>query len=137
MIQIETIASAIMALIFAFLAAWQKQKKEELKEEIAIEKDEKEAIIRFFDPDDKDIVFPPEPLPERTWKMSEETKRFLVAGHSPFTAAEILQQVEAAERAGKKSYYIKFRDTDKGKAGYYEIEYGLIKGSSTGPIEGS
>ena len=66
-------------------------------------------------------------LPERTWKMSDSTKRWLTFDATPDNKAKILQQIEAAENEHKVSYQIVF------DGGYYNIEYGLLKGSAGNP----
>jgi hypothetical protein len=66
-------------------------------------------------------------LPERTWKMSDTTKRWLVFDATPENKGKILSQIEAAENEHKVSYQIVF------DGGYYDIEYGLLKASSGNP----
>jgi hypothetical protein len=50
-------------------------------------------------------------------------QEWLCAGHSPEEQASLLQQVADSEAQQKSSYFISL------PSGYYEIEYGLIKGS--------
>ena len=66
-------------------------------------------------------------LPERTWKMSDSTKRWLTFDATPENKAKILAQIEAAEHEHKVEYQIVF------DGGYYNIEYGLLKGSAGNP----
>jgi hypothetical protein len=66
-------------------------------------------------------------LPERTWKMSDSTKRWLTFDATEANKATILTQIEAAENEHKVEYQIVF------DGGYYNIEYGLLKGSAGNP----
>lgn len=66
-------------------------------------------------------------LPRRSWKMSDSTKRWLTFDASPENKASILQQIEVAETERLVSYQIRF------DGGYYEIEYGLLKGGAGNP----
>lgn len=66
-------------------------------------------------------------LPERTWKMSDSTKRWLTFDATEENKKKILSQIDAAENEHKVSYQIVF------DGGYYDIEYGLLKGSAGNP----
>ena len=66
-------------------------------------------------------------LPERTWKMSDSTREWLTFDATPENKAKIVSQIEAAENEHKVSYQIVF------DGGYYNIEYGLLKGSAGNP----
>ena len=55
--------------------------------------------------------------------MDDATRQWLCAGHSPDEQASLLQQVADAEAQQKTSYIVSV------PSGYYEIEYGLIRGS--------
>ena len=104
----EIIEMAI-ALLMAVIAYWQHRQKKE--------------VVAFFDPTDSRVTTPPASVQSRSWKMDDATKQWLCAGHSAEEQASLLQQVAGAEALGKTSYFISVR------SGYYEIEYGLIKGS--------
>ena len=123
MIDIPTaVMDALWALIIAVIgwvmAYIQSQKKEE-----AIE--EKKAVETFYDPKTGNTEVPAS-VPERAWRMSEETKRWLCAGHTETEKAQLLQQVAEAEAAGKTDYYIGYVN------GWYHINFGLIMGSAKG-----
>ena len=62
-------------------------------------------------------------LPERSWKMSEETKKWLMASESKEDQIKILQQISDAEFQKALSYQVIY------SLGGYQIEYGLIKSS--------
>jgi hypothetical protein len=104
----EIIEMAI-ALLMAVIAFWQHRQKQE--------------VVAFFDPKDTGVTRPPASVPSRSWKMDDATKQWLVTGHSEKEQASLLQQVAGAEAQEKTSYFISV------PSGYYEIEYGLIKGS--------
>jgi hypothetical protein len=42
---------------------------------------EKADVVSFFDPLDERATQPPENVPIRSWKMNDETKRWITAGH--------------------------------------------------------
>jgi hypothetical protein len=64
--------------------------------------------------------------------MSDETKRWVLSGHDPLNQAGLLRQIGEAEEEKRAHYYLSFQDRG---GGYYEIEYGLVKGSGTGKPE--
>lgn len=104
----EIIEMAI-ALLMAVIAFWQHRQKKK--------------VLSFFDPKDSRVTTPPATVHSRSWKMGDATKQWLCAGHSAEEQASLLQQVAGAEALEKTSYFISV------PSGYYEIEYGLIKGS--------
>ena len=55
--------------------------------------------------------------------MDDATKQWLCTGHPPYEQASLLQQVADAEAQQNTSYVVSV------PSGYYEIEYGLIRGS--------
>jgi hypothetical protein len=105
---IEIIEMAI-ALLMAVVAFWKHRQKKE--------------VVAFFDPRDSGVTTPPASVPSRSWKMDDATKQWLCAGHTPDEQASLLRQVAGAEAQQKTSYFISV------PSGYYEIEFGLIKGS--------
>jgi hypothetical protein len=98
-----------ITLLMAVIAFWQHRQKQE--------------VVAFFDPKDNGVTTPPASVHTRSWKMDDATKQWLCAGHSEKEQASLLQQVAGAEAREKTSYFIPV------PSGYYEIEYGLIKGS--------
>lgn len=79
----------------------------------------------FYDPDTGNMKVP-ESVPTRAWKMNDETKEWLCAGHNDSTKSSLLKQVEEAEAKGKTDYYITH------PTGWYHINFGLIMGSAKG-----
>jgi hypothetical protein len=69
-------------------------------------------------------------LPERSWKMNDVTKYWLVFDATPENKTTILQQVDEAEAQHLTHYFIHFN------GGYQEIEYGLVKGGAGNPSGG-
>ena len=59
---------------------------------------------------------PPESVPARSWKMSDETKHWIIFDHPPDEQAALLNQIAEAEEAKKSSYIISVPGC------YYEIE---------------
>jgi hypothetical protein len=102
-----TIAGAITAVIAFF------------------EKTEKEKTQAFFDPDNDKQMTPPAGTPDRSWKMADSVKSFLLSGHTDAEKADILKQIDAAEKAGLVDYQISHPN------GYYNISYGQINGGAS------
>ena len=87
---------------------------------------EKDDVVAYFDPDDDTVTRPPETVPARSWKMRDETRRWVTVSHSPEEQASLLKQIADAEERRKMRYIISV------PSGYYEIEYGLVKGGGRG-----
>lgn len=81
-------------------------------------------VAAFYDPKDNTSAAVPEEVTERSWKMSDGTKSWLTTGHSEEEKALLLKQVAEHEAAGDVVYTIVV------PTGTYNIEYGLISGSS-------
>jgi hypothetical protein len=134
------ILEMLAALVMAVIAFWQnRQKKEvELEKNEAVSgmhlaqaqqwdaEAEKADVVSFFDPQDDRVAAPPENVPARSWKMSDETKRWVTFGHKPDEQASLLKQIAQAEEQKKSNYFISVPGC------YYEIEYGLLKGGGKG-----
>ncbi|MBP1927691.1 hypothetical protein J2741_000238 [Methanolinea mesophila] len=86
-------------------------------------------MISFFDPEDESVVKAPPEVAARSWKMTDETKKWVICGHSPEDQASLLQQIADAEEKKKMRYFISVPGC------YYEIEYGLLKGGGKGGSE--
>ncbi|HNW79924.1 MAG TPA: hypothetical protein PKJ91_00415 [Methanoregulaceae archaeon] len=87
---------------------------------------EKDEVVSYFDPEDDKVTTPPDSVPSRSWKMSDETKRWVTIGHTPEEQASLLRQIANAENEKKMQYFISV------PTAYYEIEYGLVKGGGKG-----
>jgi len=130
----------LLALAAAIAAYWQHRQKRQAvvaREEALVEKDvaqalqwaaesEADEVIAYFDPDDDTVTRPPETVRPGSWKMSDETKRWVTVRHSPEEQASMLKQIADAEERRKMRYIISV------PGAYYEIEYGLVKGGGRG-----
>jgi len=80
-------------------------------------------VLSFFDPTDDTVTSAPAEIPGRSYKMSDSTKRWLTFDHSPIEQESLLRQVAEAEAEKLDTYTITV------PSAWYDIEYGLIKGS--------
>lgn len=117
--QLIQIIEMFVALVAALVAYWQRTQTIEAKNETR-------QVVSFFDPQDETVTTPPGAVPARSWKMSEETRKWVLAGHDAMNQATLLRQVEEAEEKRQMHYYLTYQDRS---GGFYEIEYGLMKGS--------
>jgi hypothetical protein len=44
-----------------------------------------------------------QPVPSRSWKMNDKTKKWVICGHSPGDQASLLTQIAEAEQQRKMS----------------------------------
>jgi hypothetical protein len=79
--------------------------------------------MSFFDPADDTVTIAPGGVPGRSWKMTDSTKHWLTFDHSPVEQESLLRQVAEAEAGRLDTYTITV------PSAWYDIEYGLIKGS--------
>ena len=138
--ELVQIFELLVALVAAIVAYWQHRQKSqavEAREEAVVEKEiaeamqwttesQKNELVSFFDPSDDSVTKPPESVPARSWKMSDETKRWVTFNHKPDEQASLLKQIAEAEEQKKMSYFISVPGC------FYEIEYGLVKGGGRG-----
>ena len=134
------ILEMLAALVLAIVAYWQNRGKKvaELAKDEAVAglhlaeaqqweaEAEKADVVAFFDPQDDRVTEPPENVPARSWKMNDETKRWVTIGHTPDEQASLLKQIADAEEQKKYHYFISVPGC------FYEIEYGLLKGGGKG-----
>ncbi len=111
----------LVALAAAIMAYWQRKQKVEAKNETR-------QVVAFFDPKDENVTEPPGAVPARSWKMSDETQKWVLVGHDATNQANLLRQIEEAEKEMLMHYYLLFQNRG---GGFYEIEYGLMKGSGS------
>jgi len=112
----------VVAVAVAVIAFWQRRQKVNAEQETR-------RVIAFYDPEDDSVTTPPAPVPARSWKMGDETRRWVLVGHDALNQAALLRQIESAESRQLLHYFLAFSDQG---GGYYEIEYGLMKGSGIG-----
>jgi len=82
--------------------------------------------VAFIDPQDYRVTKAPDSVPARSWKMSEETKRWVTFNHKPDEQASLLKQIADAEEQMKMRNFISVPGC------FYEVEYGLVKGGGRG-----
>ena len=87
-----------------------------------------DTIVRYFDPADETVTEAPAEIPGRSWKMTDSTKRWLTFDHPPAEQESLLRQVAEAESKRLATYTISV------PGGWYDIEYGLIKGSGKAEV---
>jgi hypothetical protein len=80
-------------------------------------------VLSYFDATDDTVTAAPEMVPGRSWKMTDSTKRWLTFDHSMAEQESLLRQVAEAESERLDRYTIRV------PSAWYDIEYGLIKGS--------
>lgn len=120
--QLVQILEMIVALAAALVAYWQRSQKIEAENETR-------QVVAFFDPQDESVTTPPGAVPARSWTMDDATRRWVLAGHDATNQAALLRQIDDAESQRLVHYYLAFQDRG---GGFYEIEYGLMKGSGVG-----
>jgi len=127
--ELAGICELLVAFVAALVAYWQR------REAVGARATTRE-VISFFDPGDETVTLPPDPVPARSWRMSDETRRWILAGHDGTNQASLLRQIGEAEAQRMVHYTLSFQDRG---GGYYEIEYGLLKGSGAdeGPRKGA
>lgn len=85
-----------------------------------------EQTVKFYDSTTDEVPVAPDWIPGRTYKMNDDTKKFILSGESETDRASILQQIADAEAQKLATYQITT------SVGYYLIEYGLIRASARG-----
>jgi len=83
------ILEMVVALVAAIVAYWQNRQKNRAEGETR-------QVVAFFDPKDETVTAPPDVVPARSWKMGDETSRWVLAGHDALNQASLLRQVEEA-----------------------------------------
>ena len=138
--EVIQIVEMLVAIVVAIVAYWQHRQKitaEETAEEafagmniaqtqLSMVEAEKADVVAFFDPGNERVTVPPPDIPARSWKMNDETKRWVTIGHSPDDQASLVKQIALAEEQRKYHYFISVPGS------FYEIEYGLLKGGGKG-----
>ena len=82
-----------------------------------------QAVLGYFDPTDDTVTTAPPDIPGRSFRMTDSTKRWLTFDHSPVEQESLLRQVAEAESERLDTSTITV------PSAWYDIEYGLIKGS--------
>jgi carbonic anhydrase len=113
---LQQLLEALIALILLIYAAWQNRKA-------TAATTEKKEVVAYFTPGEDSVTVAPETLPGRSYKMSDQTKRWLTFDHPVEEQEQLLRQVAEAESEKLATYTITV------PSAWYDIEYGLIKGS--------
>lgn len=114
--ELTNLIEILITLIAAVIAYVQHRKAQQANTTTA-------QVISYFDPADDTVASAPSEIPGRSYKMSDATKRWLTFDHSPIEQESLLRQVAEAEAERLDTYTITV------PSGWYDIEYGLIKGS--------
>lgn len=107
---------AFLVFLAAAYAVWQNRKATAAKTET-------KEVVNYFTPGDDSVTVAPETLPPRSYKMADSTKRWLTFDHPEVEQEQLLRQVAEAEEQKLATYTITV------PSAWYDIEYGLIKGS--------
>jgi hypothetical protein len=103
--------------LLAALIAWIQHRKAQQADSAT------SKVLSYFDPTDDTVTSAPQEVPGRSYKMSDSTKRWLTFDHSSIEQESLLRQVAEAEAERLDTYTITV------PSAWYDIEYGLIKGS--------
>ena len=103
--------------LLAALIAWIQHRKAQQADSATSQ------VLSYFDPTDDTVTSAPQEVPGRSYKMTDSTKRWLTFDHSPIEQESLLRQVAEAEAERLDTYTISV------PSAWYDIEYGLIKGS--------
>lgn len=108
----DTIIAFLIALISAIIAWYQNSQKN--------------MIVQAYTAGTVESITPAivAKLPDRSWKMSESTKRFLTMDCPADVKADLLKQVAAAEAAFMTDYEVNF------PGGHSHVQYGLVYSGS-------
>jgi hypothetical protein len=110
---------ALVALVIALIAVWQYFKAGNAEKKTS-------SVIAALTPGDDSVTIAPDILPGRSWKMTDETKRWLTFDHPADEAKSLLDQVASAEANRLIDYQITY------PSGYYNISAGLVAGGARG-----
>lgn len=105
--------TAIVALIMALIAY--------LKSKTAKQAEEEKAEIVDFFTDEHASAEVVSKVPERSWRMNDATREWILYGESAADQEKLNEQINKAEAAEKRRYEITY------SKGGYEISYGLIR----------
>jgi len=90
--------------------------------------------VEFYDPVKVEALSPVAraevacKLPDRSYKMSETTRAYVLLGNTPEDRVSINNQINEAEARAEVRYQIRF------STGHYDIEYGILAGGGGTPL---
>ena len=120
--ELTPVAELLIALAAAIIVYVQNRQKNQARAETVEAQNQTAQVVSFFDPQGT-VSIPPAEVPARSWKMSDETKRWITFDHNPEEQQSLLRQIAEAEAAQRTSYILDV------PSHWYLIEFGLIRSS--------
>jgi hypothetical protein len=121
--ELTNLIEILITLAAAFIAYLQHRKATTATATATAATETTSQVLSYFDPTDDTVTSAPSEVPGRSYKMADSTKRWLTFDHSPIEQESLLRQVAEAEVERLDAYTITI------PSAWYDIEYGLIKGS--------
>ena len=121
--ELTNLIEILITLAAAFIAYLQHRKATTATATATAATETTNQVLSYFDPTDETVTSAPPEVPGRSYKMSDSAKRWLTFDHSPIEQECLLRQVAEAEAERLDTYTITV------PSAWYDIEYGLIKGS--------
>ena len=118
-----TILEILITLIAAGVAYLQHRKATSAIADTQAAQQTTENVLNFFDQTDDTVTVAPPVVQGRSFKMSEESKRWITSDRSPEERESLLRQVAEAEGKRLGVYTISVPSV------WYNIEYGIPSGS--------
>ncbi len=121
--ELINLSEIIITLLAASIAFVQHKRADGAVIESTHAKQATENVLNFFDQTDDIVTVAPPEVPGRSFKMSEESKRWITSDRSPEERESLLRQVAEAESKRLGVYQISVPSV------WYNIEYGVPLGS--------
>jgi hypothetical protein len=121
--ELTQVIELLIALVAAGIAYIQHRRATNAIAETQVAQQKTEQVLSYFDATDDSVTVAPPEVQGRSYKMADSTKRWLTFDHSPVERESLLRQVAEAEAGRLDTYTITV------PSAWYDIEYGLIKGS--------
>ena len=124
--ELTNLIEILITLAAAFIAYMQHRSATSAIADTEAAQQTTKQVLSYFDATDDTVTTAPPEVPGRSYKMDSSTKRWLTFDHSPFEQESLLRQVAEAEAKRLDRYTLSVLSE------WYDIEYGLIKGSGKG-----
>ena len=121
--ELTNVIELFFAFAFAGFAYIQHRRATGAIAETQVAQQTTNQVLSYFDATDDTVTVAPPEVQGRSYKMADSTKRWLTFDHSPVERENLLRQVAEAEAERLDTYTITV------PSAWYDIEYGLIKGS--------
>ena len=121
--ELTNLIEILITLAAAFIAYVQHMRATKATAETQQAQLTTQQVLSYFDATDDTVTIAPPEVQGRSYKMDSSTKRWLTFDHSPIEQESLLRQVAEAEAKRLDKYTITV------PSAWYDIEYGLIKGS--------